>query len=522
MSYEVRVLRSGDVSPQLAAAWDAMPPQRGIQADFYDSHAWLSAWRTVQGMAAEKALRIPAVLDGERPVALLPLLARSRRHWEAVGTSAVDTHRMRYRPVLGTEQPDKEALGLLVQEVARAGVRELALHRLPVRDPATEVLLDVLRSDGFMVRSRERSSDCLAVVDDGWAGHRRRFASYDRSVKTKYNRLRSLWELEVEEFGPRTGKPVAEGFEQYERIQQRSWKGPMPHRVRQERLELLGRTEALGWCRLYLLRLGGIPAAGHVWFRVGPVAIWLSTAYDQRLAAVSPGSILMWRAQERLFTESPLRLVDLLPGDNPQKNRLAPDRAPLLLVEAARRTLVSGVTFPLRSQARYAGRRVVRRLRRRAASQPSTVLDSAVGVRSVEVAPGNGGLPAAPLELDTACRRALAILGGYASPEAMASQWQQGDRWWLVGERPVAVARVGAVTSAPVPVRELVLLGAADGPVDPLLGALATRIGVAVRADLPAEAGGEPGVPIPVREGVLPWPVHEPRQDSGSAATPAY
>jgi hypothetical protein len=193
----------------------------------------------------------------------------------------------------------------------------------------------------------------------------------------------------------------------------------------------------------------------------------------------------------------------------------------LLLVEGTRRTVVSGVAFPLRSQARYVAQRVIRRLRRRAASQTSTAPEPDVRVRTMDIPPGDGRLTAAPLELDTAVRRALAILGGHSSPDAMAAQWQQGDRWWLVGERPLAVVRLGEGGSAPPPVRELVRLAGADTPVEALLGALARRIGRSVRADLPAERGGEPGVPVPVREAVLPWPDPEPERGSGSAATPA-
>jgi hypothetical protein len=515
MSYETGVLRSGDVSPELARAWDALPPQRGVQADFYDSHAFLAAWCRVNGAKVEDRLRIPAVLDGGRPVALLPFEARSRRRWESAATRAIDTDRARYRPVLGTEQPDVEALGLLAEQVATAGVRELALNRLPARDPATGALLDALRAAGFALHSRERSTDCLAVVEDGWAGHRRRFASYDRSVRTKSNRLKSLWELEVEEYGPRTGVSVLEGFKLYEEIQRRSWKGPMPERVRRERIELLGRTETLGWCRLYVLWLAGIPAAGHVWFRVGSVAIWLSTAYDQRLAAISPGSILMWRAQERLFAESPLDLVDLLPGDNPQKDRLSPDRTPLLLVEAVRRTLVSGATFPLRRQVRYLAPRAARRLGRHVrrilgegtAATPGQ--GPAARVRRVEAAPGGDPPPATPLELDTAHRRALAALAGHASPEAMAQSWQEGDSWWLVGGEPAAAVRLATVGDARVEVRELLLLPPDGIPVEQVLAAVATAVGAPVGADLPADdadAAGEPGTPIPVSRTVLPWP----------------
>jgi hypothetical protein len=523
MSYQVAVLRSGDLDQALASAWDALPPERGVQADFYDSHAWLSSWLQAAGPAVAGGLRIPVVLDDGRPVALLPLEARSRRRWESAGASAVDTHRKRYRPVLGTEKPDEEALELLVDSVAAAGVRTLALSRLPARDPATDALLGALRRGGFAVHAHERSSDCLAVVEGGWAEHRRRFASYDRSVRTKSNRLRSLWDVSLEEYGPGAETSVADGFALYEDLHQRSWKGSLAGDVRQERLELLRRTERLGWCRLYVLRVAGVPAAAHVWFRIGDVATWLSTAYDLRLAAVSPGSILMWRAQESLFGESPPRLLDFMPGDNPQKDRLSPDRAPLLLVEAARRTVATGVTFPVRQRVRDVLPRAVRRLRRGRDPRPAEPPRPVVRTRHVEVAPGAGTLPAAALELDTTRRRALAVVCGHASPEAMAERWNQGDSWWLVGEPPVALVRLGAVVGALAAALELVLLEPGALPVEPLLGAVATTVGATVTADLPEagvaapEAGsadGEPrapqgklpGTPIPVRQAVLPWP----------------
>jgi hypothetical protein len=525
MSYQAVVLRNGDIDPEISRAWDALPPERGVQADFYDSHAWLSSWCDAAGAEVAARLRIPAVLDEGRPVAMLPLEAGSRRRWESAGSRAVDTHRKRYRPVLESEKPDEEALGLLVDEVARSGVRELALNRLPSHDPATGALLAALRRGGFTVHRHERSSDCLAVVEGGWAEHRHRFAGYDRSVRTKSNRLRSLWEVSLEEYGPGAGASVADGFALYEGLHRQSWKGSLAGDVRQERLALLRRTEQLGWCRLYVLRVAGVPAAAHVWFRIGQVATWLSTAYDRRLAAVSPGSILMWRAQECLFAESPPHLLDFMPGDNPQKDRLSPDRTPLLLVEAARRTVASGVTFPVRRRARDLLPRALRRLRRAATRRrPTAPPLPPECARHLEVAPGNDTLPAAPLELDTTHRRALAVLGGHASPEAMAERWHDDDSWWLVGERPSALVRLGALGSAAVAALELVLLEPGILPVEALLAGVGTTAGATVKADLPAgEADGQPGTPIPVHEAVLPWPasIPNPNQDAGAVQRPS-
>ena len=87
-------------------------------------------------------------------------------------------------------------------------------------------------------------------------------------------------------------------------------------------------TASLGWPRVYVLRLDGQPAAAEVWFRLGQVATSLGTAYDKRMAALGPGSIIAWWAQERLFAEAVPGLIDHLPGYGPQKDQLGPDRSP--------------------------------------------------------------------------------------------------------------------------------------------------------------------------------------------------
>jgi Acetyltransferase (GNAT) domain len=250
-------------------------------------------------------------------------------------------HRIRYRPVFDTEQPDQEVAGLLVEAAAREGMRSLSLHELPAHG-GVQATVAALEAAGFAVHRRERQSECLAVVEGGWAEHRRRFASYDRSVRTKANRLKALWNVTLEEYGPSAGAPVADGFPIYLELYHRSWRQPLSEAYQAYLLELLRGTEALGWPRLYVLLIAGVPAAVHLWSHLGPVATWHSTAYDQRLAATSAGSSIMWWAHERIFAGATPRLLDLMPGHNLLKDRLGPDRAPIVMLEASRRTLVSG------------------------------------------------------------------------------------------------------------------------------------------------------------------------------------
>ena len=515
MGSATTVLRVADIDAPLAQAWDELPAGRGIQADHYDSYAWLAAWCSIADAATVASVRIPAVLDGDRPLALLPLVARSRRRWASSWQGA---SRLRHRPVLGTEQPEREPLGLLADEVARTGVRELTL-RLPARDPATAAMATALRQAGFHVHQRQWSGEYLALVEGGWAGFSQRFAGCQRSARKLARRLRPLWEVTLDEYGPGTGVPVADGYAIYTDLYSRSWKPPLSDRWERYELELLRRTEALGWARVYVLRVAGVPAAAQLWCRLGDVAISIGTVYDRRMAAISPGTMSEWPVQERLFTSSPPRLVDYLPGAaNQLKERLGPDRPPLVRLEAARRTLVAGTAFPLRREfralhpaatpARTLGRRVAARLR------PPTRRERP-RVRRLEIQPGPPTLPVATLELDTPVRRFLAVAGGHASPEAMARRWAKGDSWWRVGDGPEAFVRLGAGGRAGRrPLREAVLLDTGALTVEALVDALAAEVKAAVFADLPADArsaGAVPGRPADLYRPVLPWPRRSPR-----------
>jgi CelD/BcsL family acetyltransferase involved in cellulose biosynthesis len=512
----LEILRFSDLAPALVHAWDRLAAGRGMHADLYSSHAWLAAWVRAMGAEVADALRIPAVLGPDQPVALLPLVARSPRRWEWAGKGG---SRMHYRPVLAAETPPAEALGLLVEGTARAGVDDLALHRVPARDPATEGLVAGLRQAGFHTSRRRTSSDCLAVVEGGWEEHRRRLAGYERQVKRLVKRLRPLWEVTVDEYGPATGAPVLEGFEAYVAIYHRSWKRPMSPPMHTLEREFVRRTASLGWPRVFVLRLDGQPAAAEVWFRLGQVVTCFGTAYDQRMAALGPGSIVAWWAQERLFAEAVPGLVDHLPGYGPQKDQLGPDRSPIVEVEAARRTVVSGVTFPVRRQVRYVAPRVAGRVRRRVGRLrrlAAAARRRRTGpARAVEIAPGPRPLPAEPLGLDQSMRRFLAVAGGHPNPTTMTRGWQQADTWWRVGAEPVALVRLGSTGDRRV-VREVVLLRD-DVPLTEVLAGLGATIGASLAADLPSEHGhggshtNRP--PIAVQRAVLDWP----RQGLGSA-----
>ena len=380
---------------------------------------------------------------------------------------------------------------------------------MPSRDGATHELVSALRREGYQVSVREESADRLAPVSGGWEGHSREYKSFAKYAQRFSGRVTQMWDLTMDTYGVSPEAPAAEGFRLYAQLQDRSWKGPLDAKTYRRRESLIAGAERRGWTRVFVLRVAGRPVAAHVWFRVGGVATWMSTSHDQTVNALSPGTIVQWWSQERIINDAlgPPTVLDFLPGGSPQKDRLSPDRPPLLEVDAVRRLVLPGVSLRAQQVARRvvpSGRarweilngRARERLRRR--SEPERVT-----VRRLTLSPEGPSVPVQRLDLDDPIvRRFITVAGGHSSAEAAVKTWGPGDTWWRVGEGPSALARMsGAEEHVVLEVVRLV----DDLDVQAVAGALATRSGSAVTLMLPDPSGAE-GTPVVVRDPVLPWP----------------
>jgi Acetyltransferase (GNAT) domain len=497
MGYRGMVLHTPEIDASFAAAWDSLPEGRGLQADFYDSHAWFTSWLA---SAPEQSpnTRVVTVLDGDRPVAAMPFVA-SGHDWCVAGAEV----RTRTRPAVGTENPDPEALTGLAEMLAESGARKLTLHRLPSQDPATSVFIESLRMAGYHVEAREYSCDHLAFVEGGWPEHSSRFHSFAKYVKRFTGRITPYWSLTIDEYGTSPQRPVDAGFSIYRDVHARSWKGSLAPALAVQRSDLLRRAEQRRWARLYVLNVANQPVAVHIWFRIGDVATWLSTAYDKDLAVLSPGTIVQWWSQEQLFKDTPPGLVDLLPGDNPQKERLAPETPALLVVDAVRRTAVSGVTFPAQLQIRRVRKAALQRAQAKLISRRARP-PAATGtrIRRIDLPPVAEGqtATATPLQPDNALLRYLAVAAGVPNVQELTAGWSDGDEWWRVGELPSVLLRVSGTCE----VREFVDL---DGQLSlaeasRAVAAVTDRTLVAYLAD----PSGTTGSPTTIHVMRLPWP----------------
>ncbi len=439
MALEGVTWRPDDVTAGLAAEWDGLASRRGTQADIYSSYAW---FRAVLDGHPELAphVAVPTVVSDGAPVALLPL---RRQGW--VWVSAHSDHAQRCRPLLDPSVPEQEACALLVEQMGRTGVRELVLRGLPTRDPATASLVAALREDGFAVELHEKRTDNVVPVADDLEAYERSQRKLVTSSRARERRVTPFWDMAVTTYGA-DGAPLEEGLAQFEAISAESWKGSRRLAARRTRQSLLDRTDDLGWLRLMILTIGGRPAAGNIFFRVGEVFVGWNTVYDQRLSVLSPGQILHRYVQESVSVDPP-GLMDLLPGDNPFKETLGVLHPPLLNVEARRPTPLRSTTHPVRRWARRrvpgathrAQMRLVEArngLRKRRATPPPE--------RRLRVVPPKGGRSGtvAEVELTVSLQRYVAVVHGLPNATAVAARWPD-DRWFHVApETGCALARL--------------------------------------------------------------------------------
>ena len=505
MGLQARTFDNLDALEPMADAWNALPPARGLHADIFDSHAWFSTWMEAHGPKPGSVLSIPAVIEGDAPRALLPLLRHPSGRFEGAGVGV----RPRYRPIIGTEEPDPEAFGLLTDEVARAGAKDLTILNLPSRDPATEALRSALEKSGYRVLIREGKEECIASVADSWDLHRKPLKSVEKNVKRSVNRAKRLGELELETFVP-GGRPARDALQTYVDLHPHSWKGAAPESTVIRWQGLMDRTQPLDWPHAYVLKISGIPAAAITFFCVGPVAIGYRNVYDQRMAAISPGSILMWWAHEDLIKRVPLKTIDYLTGRGAQKDHFTQMCPRLLLLEAVKKTVLSPLLFPLRRQLR----RLQRARRARQTDQrwqkPEETASAETHTRTVTAEGKAAGYSISPLEIDKTIELYLSVSGRHRGLKQMTDLWSEGDSWWQIGdyqsgELPIALVRLGSDAETPRLVREIILVAGEAETIDGVIESLATGVGSPVTAVLPDEQG-EAGIPIPVHEAILPWP----------------
>lgn len=123
-----------------------------------------------------------------------------------------------------------------------------------------------------------------------------------------------------------TAAEVETGIANYETVYAASWKETEPFPDFQP--TLMRKLAEVGWLRLALLHLDGLPIAAQLWTLAGRTATVLKLAHDQHFDKRSPGTVLTAFAIRTLMNAEAVERLDFGRGDDPYKRRWATRRTP--------------------------------------------------------------------------------------------------------------------------------------------------------------------------------------------------
>jgi CelD/BcsL family acetyltransferase involved in cellulose biosynthesis len=212
------------------------------------------------------------------------------------------------------------------------------------------IMLPMIREDG-------PTAAALRAVAARTGREIRRFSAHERAVlpageeadallarampgkrMKEYRRLRRR----LEEKGPvsfvsaTTSQEVREAAEAFLDLEEAGWKGrdggALLHTASGASfLRAATRTMALrGACRIDMLLVDGDPVAAGIVLKAGSLSYFWKTAFDERLAALSPGVQLTLEITRRQLADPEVTLTDSCAvADHPMINHVWPDRAPV-------------------------------------------------------------------------------------------------------------------------------------------------------------------------------------------------
>jgi CelD/BcsL family acetyltransferase involved in cellulose biosynthesis len=325
--YRVDVVEGGAGFSALRGEWDALLA-RGPVDEPYHRHAFVGAW--LDAFAPAERLRVLVARDGAgRAAGMAPLLEARRRGLVLLGAPAND-HSPRVEWVLGDDARGAvEALWAHLRDRLRWDV--LVLRDLPRDGPTSRLVEEQARRDrhpagrweslrtpylalGPGRREREVSSKFLANL-------RRRMRRLEEQGAISYRRVDGTGE---------GGAAAVEAFlDQFLALEAAGWKGRRGTAIAKDPATAgfyrgLARAGAReGWLALRALELGGRPVAMHLGLLHRGVYSLPKPAYDEALAACSPGQLLLREVLAECEARG-LAELDFLGPDMPWKRDWEP------------------------------------------------------------------------------------------------------------------------------------------------------------------------------------------------------
>jgi hypothetical protein len=312
------------------------------------------AWFTVLAQTAMPAGTAPLVAvldDASGPLAGLAL-ARRAAPARLAGAREIESlanfYTCAFAPVMraGCDRGDA---ALRLAQALTAGLRPydlLDLHSLAADDAATSGLARGLRAGGLPTQPYFHFGNWHErVAGDSFASYMaRRPPALRNTIQRKRRKLERDAKFALKILA--TPDELAGAIAAYESVYAASWKTAEPYP--DFAAQLVRTLGAVGRVRLGLAFLDGAPIAAQIWLLSRTRATIFKLAHDERLAALSAGSILTAHLMQHVIENAAVQEIDFGRGDDDyKKSWLAQRREYQGLIACNPRTL-RGVAAALR------------------------------------------------------------------------------------------------------------------------------------------------------------------------------
>jgi CelD/BcsL family acetyltransferase involved in cellulose biosynthesis len=354
--YAVEEARGRAAFDALALEWDALAASGPSDLPFV-AHRWISAWLDAFARDAEPLVLVARARDG-RAAGIAPFLAP--RGWPGRLVAPVNDHSCRFEWVLGRDASGAVA-ALWAHLRDRVAWEVLVLPDVPRDGPTATLLEPLARADGHLT-GRWESVRSPRLALGGAPAEERTSGRFRQNLRRRARRLAELGAVSLRRTnGPEDADAALADFLALEAS---GWKGTGGSAIAQDPAlvrfygAIVRDAAARGALAVRALELDGRPIAIHLGLVHRGVYHLPKTAYDEALAAVSPGQLL----QREVLAECEARGLsgfEFLGPDMPWKRDWEPEHVPHDWLYVYRPSLAGRAMHTLKHRVKPAAREVL-------------------------------------------------------------------------------------------------------------------------------------------------------------------
>jgi CelD/BcsL family acetyltransferase involved in cellulose biosynthesis len=327
----------------------------------------------VNALTPGESVRIYAVMqngESDEAAAVLPMRCSGNPIGALPGRglrALTNYYSSLYAPLCADPEAAQAPLQAIADHIASERPRwdVVEIQPLDPADPVFSALEEALRKGGFLVdRYFCFGNWYLEVGTDSFKDYfPKRPKKLSQNAPRSRRKLEASGRMRLDIVTSRSGLDEAKAA--YHTIYNSSWKQqePFPGFID----GLLDLAAELGWLRLGVIHIDGIPAAAQIWFVTHGTASIFKMAYDSKFTRESVGTVLSSYLMEHVIDIDKVRVVDYLSGDDAYKRDWMSHRRERWGLIAYNPRTIRG----LFAATRHFGGRMLRRLRPKVAAGPT-------------------------------------------------------------------------------------------------------------------------------------------------------